>query len=241
MRGSTDRRGTSPLEPTEAANILVVEDDEPIRLALQELLEAEGYEVVQAENGREALGLLERSIPALVVTDINMPFVDGLQLCRTLRAGPRTRSVPIVVLTAAHQIDSALSTADAVIRKPFDIDDLLRVIAQFIRPTIPPRGPASTSNGRHLSAATHVVTTLVLYVTSGSSSSERAVCAVRAAVGVEGPPLEIVDVSLDSERASRDGIAMTPTLLRTRGGQRDVCLGDLTDIELLRECLQTSP
>ena len=236
MAVTTDRGSGGLREATETATILIVEDDEPIRFALRELLEAEGYEVVVAADGREALAALSRITPALVVTDLNMPHVDGVALCRRLRADPATRKVPIVVLTAAHRIDGITGRVDAIIRKPFDIDDLLATVAQFIRPTVPPRNSTMSTSGRFVSL-TPYKSSLTLFVTARSAASERALSAVRVVLSSGEPPLEVIDVTTDPERARRDGVGMTPTLMRVQGGHRDVFLGDLSDPELIREFL----
>jgi CheY-like chemotaxis protein len=219
-------------EKPESATILVVEDDEPIRLALRELLEVEGYEVELACDGAEALERIARETPALVVTDLQMPVVDGAQLCTRLRGDPRTAQIPIVVLTAAHRLDSVRDRVDAILRKPFDIDVLLSTVAQFIRPTLPPKTNATPSVRLALRPKRPA---FVLYVTGGSASSERATRTVRGVVAAHGGTLEIVDVHSDEWRARMDGIAMTPTLMRTVNGDREVFLGDLSEPMLVEE------
>lgn len=211
--------------------ILVVEDDEPIRLALRELLEAEGYQVIVAADGAEAIAVLVRELPSLIVTDLHMPNVDGFQLCEHVRANLRTEQVPIVVLTAEHRCDRIRNHVDALIRKPFDIDALLATIAQFIRPTLLPRAPAAPPSVR-LSLQPKKQS-FVLYVTRGSSASERAERTVRRVLAER--PLEVVDVVADTARARVDGIAMTPTLIRHCNGKREVFLGDASEPTLVEE------
>ncbi len=215
------------------ATILVVEDDEPIRLAVRELLEAEGYQVVTACDGAEALGILARFVPSLVVTDLQMPNVDGRELCDRLRSDGRTCEIPVVVLTAAHRVDAVAGRCDAVIRKPFDVDALLETIAQFIRPTLPPRPPNSTPSVRLTLGPSRP--SFVLYVTGGTGSSIRAERTVRAVISARNALLEVVDVALDERRAREDGIAMTPTLVRSSGAQREVFVGDLSEAALVEE------
>jgi CheY-like chemotaxis protein len=224
---------TSLAPPTAAATILVVEDDEPIRLAVRELLESEGYEVVVACDGEEALGALASAVPSLIITDLQMPRLDGIQLCERLRTDPDTELVPIVVLTAAHRVDGVASRVDAILRKPFDVDALLATVAQFIRPTLPPRPPAPPPSVRLTLGP--VRPTFVLYVTSRSAASQRAEQTVRNVASRRGASLEIIDVGTDPRRASEDGVAMTPTLIRSLGRERDVYLGDLSDPVLIEE------
>jgi len=221
------------VRPNEPATILVVEDDEPIRLALREVLEVEGYQVVVACDGADALHEITRGAPSLIITDLQMPNMDGRQLCDRLRGGPHTAQIPIVVLTAAHRIDSVEGRVDAIIRKPFDIDVLLSTVAQFIRPTLPPRTPAAPPSVR-LSLRPKRPS-FTLYVTPGSSASERAERTVRRVLGSHDHPLEVIDVVCDEHRARTDGIAMTPTLVRAYNGAREVFLGDLSEPMLVEE------
>jgi CheY-like chemotaxis protein len=222
------------------ASILVVEDDEPIRLALRELLECEGYDVVLAADGQEALEAVADEIPALVLTDVQMPLLDGAELCERLRNHRTTQDVPIVVLTAARSVDGIERLADAVMRKPFDIDALLAVIAQFIRTTVPPRPSVLLSTGRFRAVTAHP--TLVLYVTPGSAACARAEKAVRSVLETDlhesmRPFLDVVDVLAHRDRADDEGVAMTPTLARTNPFRRELFLGDLSDLKVLRAFL----
>ena len=217
----------------EPATILVVEDDEPIRLALREVLEVEGYQVVVASDGADALQAIGRGAPSLIITDLQMPNMDGGQLCERVRGTTQTAEIPIVVLTAAHKHDTVLGRVDAIIRKPFDIDVLLSTVAQFIRPTLPPRAPAAPPSVR-LSLRPKRPS-FVLYLTAGSSASERAEKTVRRVLASHDHPLEVIDVSREESRARIDGIAMTPTLIRAYNGEREVFLGDLSEPMLVEE------
>ena len=114
--------------------ILVVEDEDPIRQLVCELLEAEGYRVLEARHGAHALELALQECPALVLTDIMMPIMDGAALCRQLKNHPQTRSVPVVAMTAAGQTTAAASGADAYLTKPFDLDGLLALVARYAGP-----------------------------------------------------------------------------------------------------------
>ena len=228
------------IAPPEVATILIVEDDESIRLALRELLEVEGYEVVATTDGLEALDYLADTTPALVLTDLQMPNLDGVQLCERLRGDGRTEAVPIVVLSAARDLRGVEGRADAIVHKPFDIDALLSVIAQFIRPTVPPRPSMLMQTGRHHALDRSQM--LVLYVTRGSPSCERAEHALRSVLESDlhaeaRPQLEVVDVVADEDRTAKDGVAMTPTLVRFDHGHRQAFVGDLSDLKVLRAFL----
>jgi CheY-like chemotaxis protein len=96
--------------------------------------EQEGHQVLEAYHGRHALNVLatSRLHPDLVLSDIMMPIVGGLELCSILKADPSTADIPVVLMSAAHSRVAAVSRADAVIAKPFDLDMLDALIAQLL-------------------------------------------------------------------------------------------------------------
>ena len=116
--------------------LLVVDDEPNLLRAVAAALRAEGYEVVTARNGREALVRVAESVPDLVISDIRMPGMDGYQLAGQLRASSRTAIVPIIFLTAkdetADRVAGFRSGVDAYITKPFEPDELLAVIQNII-------------------------------------------------------------------------------------------------------------
>ncbi|HEY7064464.1 MAG TPA: response regulator [Chloroflexota bacterium] len=120
----------APARPT----ILVVEDEPPVQQLVADLLADEGYRVLLAADGAEALALVGAEPPDLVLTDLMMPVLNGVELCRRLRADERTRAVPIVVMTAAGRGPSETAGANAYLAKPFDLDVLLEVIASYVGP-----------------------------------------------------------------------------------------------------------
>jgi CheY-like chemotaxis protein len=107
-------------------HVLIVDDDDDVREILRLVLETEGFEVVTASNGREALQVLERPPrPSLMLLDLRMPDMDGWQTIAALRAKGTLGDVPIVLCTSAP--------ADApegfrVLPKPVDLDELLAVV-----------------------------------------------------------------------------------------------------------------
>lgn len=114
---------------------VLVADDEPMLLALLvAVLEDEGYAVVTARNGREALTAVARARPDLVLMDVMMPEMDGPAAYRTLRADADGRTPPIVLMSASHSRSVLDSGIDGFLRKPFDLDDLLALVKRMLDP-----------------------------------------------------------------------------------------------------------
>jgi two-component system response regulator MprA len=111
--------------------ILVVEDDYSMRNAVAEFLSIEGFDVVEAADGVEALEQIDRSRPCLVVLDLMLPGLGGPDVAYTLRE--RGEETPVVVLSAARDADQLAREIDAVacLRKPFQVEDLLTTIRDY--------------------------------------------------------------------------------------------------------------
>jgi len=117
---------------SEKHRILIVDDDPAIRIILEALLLSEGYDLVFAENGREALEKAAELTPDLILLDVMMPDMDGFEVCRCLRGDRHLAEVPVIVVTALDDRDSRLegieAGADDFVTKPFDRHELrLRV------------------------------------------------------------------------------------------------------------------
>lgn len=127
------------LESTDAPpEVLVVEDDEAVCGLLQRLLKHDGYEVVEVQNGRQALEYLKDHRPDLVLLDAMLPEVHGFEICRTLKTSPLHKDVPVIMVSAVykgwqHARDiHEVYGADAFIEKPFDVNYLRASIGQFL-------------------------------------------------------------------------------------------------------------
>jgi CheY-like chemotaxis protein len=106
------------------SRVLVVDDEPDLRFALRRVFERAGHEVVEAGDGAAALKSVRRQRPDLLVTDIMMPVMDGVELIRNLRAEPSTAAIPILSVSG----DSQLAVdADAVLIKPYDWKELIAV------------------------------------------------------------------------------------------------------------------
>ena len=118
-----------------ASKILVVEDDPSVRDALERALAFEGYDVETARDGGVALSVLKEAALDLVVLDVMMPFVDGIEVCRRIRA--RGDGLPILMLTAksavGDRVEGLDAGADDYVTKPFALDELLARIRALLR------------------------------------------------------------------------------------------------------------
>lgn len=114
------------------ARILVVDDDAGVRGVIE--LALDGYELFFAEDGLEALDVLERQEVDVVVLDVMMPRLDGVETLRRIRLGETTGDLPVVMLTARVGEDDHMrgyqAGADAYVTKPFDPDDLVAVVEE---------------------------------------------------------------------------------------------------------------
>jgi two-component system, OmpR family, response regulator MprA len=115
----------------EARPVLVVDDDPATRAAERAVLAEDGFRVVEARDGAEAMWVIQHDPPALVVLDVQMPGVDGPSFARSLRMS--LRRVPLVILTGVpdprHEADRC--NAEAYLAKPFDARELVDVVRRF--------------------------------------------------------------------------------------------------------------
>jgi DNA-binding NarL/FixJ family response regulator len=118
-----------------AKRLLIVDDEPNLLRAVAACLRAEGYEVITARSGRDALATLAETMPDLIITDIRMPGMHGHALVHRIRSSPRSALVPIIFLTAKDQksdrVEGFRTGADAYITKPFEPDELLAVISSI--------------------------------------------------------------------------------------------------------------
>jgi CheY-like chemotaxis protein len=128
--------GPSKLQqPPGPGKILVVEDNEDSREMLVTLLSLEDFKVVGAQDGREGLALARTECPHLIITDVNMPNLNGLELIRMLRADPQFACVPILALTAytdGADLQAIDAGADKALAKPINYELLIAAINQLL-------------------------------------------------------------------------------------------------------------
>jgi CheY-like chemotaxis protein len=113
--------------------ILIAEDELSIATLLRDMLEDEGYAVLLARNGQEALKLLGTHYPALVLTDVMMPILDGFGLCRAIQANPSYQAIPVIIMSAMSDPSAADGCrASAILKKPFDMQHAIHTITNAI-------------------------------------------------------------------------------------------------------------
>ena len=115
--------------------VLVVDDDPVIQTLLQVNFEMEGYHVITAGDGEEGLARARADQPDIVLLDVMMPKMDGLQVATALRVDPETRAIPILLLSAKAQaadVQAGKDVADDYITKPFDPLELLDRVSRLM-------------------------------------------------------------------------------------------------------------
>lgn len=115
-------------------HILVVDDNPDIRMLVSQLLQIEGYAVTMAQDGLEALQLEAQHSPNMIILDVNLPLIDGYEVCRRIKA---RRSVPILMLTVRAEPDEVViakqAGADCHLSKPFEMIDFLESVHTLIK------------------------------------------------------------------------------------------------------------
>ena len=130
-------------EPQDLPTVLVVDDEASIRELLALALEMEGYRVLQAADGKAALAVFAEEHVDLVTLDVMMPLLDGWQVADRLRADPRTRTVPRVMISGmpVDELMRACASrqAAAIISKPFDVEKVVTLVGRLIGELPQPR------------------------------------------------------------------------------------------------------
>ena len=129
-----------PAKPGEKLTILTVDDSPTIRKLLMMTLEREGFNVVQAQDGVEALVKMSECNPFMILSDINMPRLDGYKLCKFVKKHAKTKHIPVIMLSGKDgvfdKLRGRMSGCDGYLTKPFESKDLLAKIRSFIGTTV---------------------------------------------------------------------------------------------------------
>jgi len=115
--------------------VLVVDDEEYVRELLKTFLTEMGYQVIAASHGEEALDLAKKESPNVIILDVKMPGIDGIETCRRLKSDGGTRVIPVIVATALRETLPEVLDAGATdfVTKPFHLTELLTRIRSIIR------------------------------------------------------------------------------------------------------------
>ncbi len=131
------------------ASILLIDDTPSVLAALDYLLKSVGYEVLLAGDGRTGLQLAAEKAPDLIMLDLEMPLMNGIAVCRTLKADPVLKRIPVLMMTGQATQEArrqaVASGAIAVMSKPFDLVDLEATVARCVTEgggTVPAAGPS---------------------------------------------------------------------------------------------------
>lgn len=115
--------------------ILIVDDDDDMRGGIVEVLTMSGYDVLQSDNGLDALDIISARKPALIISDVMMANMNGFVLCETVRAQPETSDIPMILISG-YARDAGAWGADAVVdylTKPFTFDELISVVERRLQ------------------------------------------------------------------------------------------------------------
>lgn len=148
-------RTYSQVVPGASGRVLVVDDNKVIRQLIRVNLELEGFEVVTAADGAECLDVVHHVRPDVVTLDVVMPRLDGLRTAARLRADPRTRNLPLAIVSACtqYEVESGLDVGvDAFLAKPFEPAELVRLVRQLMER----RGSGGGGSGSVASGASGV-------------------------------------------------------------------------------------
>ena len=113
-----------PLTPPVSPTVLIADDDDDVRDVIAYKLQMAGFRTLSADNGRSALTIAKEQKPKVIVMDVSMPQLDGLAVCRELRACPQTAEVPVLIISGTHTGDAGLG--DDFLPKPFSQVEMLR-------------------------------------------------------------------------------------------------------------------
>ena len=121
-------------EFTSKPEVLVVDDDEDMLIMMQHLLMAEGYVPLISPNAQNAMEIISQRYPAMVLLDLRMIGIDGGDICQQIKSDPHTSSIPVIILSANHNIESIAKDcgADAYLPKPFSLQKFKEVFHQLI-------------------------------------------------------------------------------------------------------------
>jgi len=133
-RSSSPQGRSSSAAPPARSAVLVLEDDRDVAQTIGELIEDQGYRAIVVDNGREALAVLEHERPCLMLIDVFMPIMNGIEFLRVVKARASLADIPRVVMTAANDHMIGVKEDVSVLYKPVDFDSLKRLLEKYCPP-----------------------------------------------------------------------------------------------------------
>lgn len=222
--------------PRPTPHVLVVEDQDDVRLMLATVLQMEGYRVSEAGNALEGLECLRRASHDLVITDYAMPGGTGTWMLQQAAQDGRLDGAAALVVTAHPELIRP-STGFTVVGKPIDLDQFLEQVRRILK----------MSEGAHPAAprtrGTPAKIELVLYVSAASPASMQAqgnMERVLAAFNRDDVAYSICDLQQNPETADHDRVVFTPTLVKRYPTPRLWIIGDLRDGDIVADLLRAS-
>jgi CheY-like chemotaxis protein len=134
LERSSPSAGRSSTAGQARNSVLVLEDDRDVAQTIGELIEDQGYHAICVDNGREALAVLEHERPCLMLIDVFMPVMNGIEFLRVVRARPSLADIPRVIMTAANDQMIGVKEDVSVLYKPVDFDALKRLLEKYCQP-----------------------------------------------------------------------------------------------------------
>jgi pilus assembly protein CpaE len=180
-----------------AKRVLVVDDDDMMRKMTSGILTRHGFDVLNAENGRDALAQVQSTRPDLILLDVMMPEMDGYEACRRIRADPATGTIPVLMLTSLASVEQKVkgfeAGADDYLAKPYEAEELVaRVNVLLKRSEALPQLPAPVSSAPAQNARTIAAFSL----RGGAGVSTIAVNLAGGLAALWGQPVALVDMVL---------------------------------------------
>lgn len=155
-------------EMVKIPKILVVDDEENIRALVRFNLEKAGYQIMEASNGKNALEIIAEDRPDLIILDLMLPVIDGLDVCRKLKGSLITSAIPIIMLTAkSDEVDRVIGLelgADDYLTKPFGPRELIARIKAVLRRSILPATTANVAKELHFGSLLINLTNYAAYL-----------------------------------------------------------------------------
>lgn len=125
--------------PIDRPAVLIVEDDRDVAATINDVVVERGYRAIQAENGREALARLENETPALMLIDLFMPVMNGVELLKVIKKSPKLSVIPRIIMTAANDQMIGVREDVTVLYKPVDFDALTQLLQRYCDPAFSAR------------------------------------------------------------------------------------------------------